>query len=63
MDFGRRHIARAKYGRESETNGPGRQRDRWTCTRDRKTEKDGLESEADGPGVRETDGFEQKQIN
>jgi hypothetical protein len=51
MDFGRSQLARAKYSSESETDGQGRQRDRWTCTRDRKTEKDGLESEADGPGV------------
>ncbi len=41
MDFGRSQIARAKYSSESETDGQGRQRDRWTCTRDRKTEKDG----------------------
>ncbi len=41
MDFGRSQIARAKYSSESETDGQGRQRDRRTCTRDRKTEKDG----------------------
>ncbi len=63
MDFGRSQIARAKYGHESETDGPGRQRDRCTCSRDRKIEKDGFESEADGLGVRETGGFEQRQIN